>query len=126
MLHKLIIHILIIAIAIQTGRDALISLWFLANREAITDQYCINQDEPLLMCQGTCYLQNVLEEQHQPNDHNPLKIPSTEERISFILPLIAYQRVQYIDVLLQRSGDFYYTLPKSRLAIASLFHPPQV
>lgn len=126
MLRKLIIYFFVVAIAVQAGRDALTGLWYLANQKAITEQYCVNKAEPLLMCQGKCYLQNVLEEQHQPSDEHPFKLPASEERINFVLPL-TYSKKQFcLSLLSLKSSNFYYRLPKNRLAAFDLFHPPRV
>jgi len=126
MLHKLAISFLLIAIALQAGRDALAGLWFLANQEVITEQHCVNKYEPELMCHGKCYLQDVLEEQHQQEEQNPLKIPPSEERLPFLaLPLFfnSFREAAYRDHLL--SHNFYYGFPSGRLLAFSLFHPPR-
>ena len=61
MIHRLLAILLIGALLLQSGREAVIGLWYRINQERITEQYCINKEEPLLMCQGKCYLQKVIE-----------------------------------------------------------------
>jgi hypothetical protein len=126
MLHKLAIYIILIAIFLQAGWDALAGLWFFANQQALTEQHCINRYEPELMCHGKCYLQEVLEEQHQQEEQNPVKIPPYEERLPFlVLPLFfnSYKGAAYSDHLLRH--NFYYGLPAGRLLAFSFFHPPR-
>lgn len=126
MFRKLAIHLIIFAIFLQAGRDALAGLWYLVNQEAITEQHCINKYEPELMCQGKCYLQEVLEEQHQPEEQNPIKIPPSEERLPFLaLPLLvhSYSEVAHLGHSLRH--NFYYGLPRGRLLAFSLFQPPK-
>lgn len=37
-------------------------LYFKWNQQALTEQFCINKDKPMLQCLGTCYLKKKMEQ----------------------------------------------------------------
>ena len=83
MFYRIIIFLLIGALALASGREAMIGFWYLANQQRIADKYCINKDEPLLMCQGKCHLKKVLEGSGSNESRIPLAPPVSQEQLPF-------------------------------------------
>lgn len=125
MFHKLIAILLIGALLLQSGREALIGLWFRANREWVAEQYCINKDEPLLMCQGKCHLQKVIEMEAPEDTPFPAKIPAPEERMPFhALPAPLLLKAGFSLELLPEVFNFFYLAPFSVELDFTLLRPP--
>lgn len=125
MFQKVLAILLIGALLLQSGREAAIGLWFWANQEQVADQHCINKEEPLLMCQGKCYLQKVIETKATEDAPAPVKLPSSEERLPFIAllaprPLKAAFSVRSLS---RRAPFTYQPLHSAELAFF-LFRPP--
>lgn len=126
MLPRPLAILLIGALLLQSGREAAIGLWFWVNQELLAEQYCINKDEPLLMCQGKCYLQKVIETESSEGNPFPAKIPAPEERMPFYaLPAPRSLKAPFSRVLFSGKPDFYYQAPFSVELVLSLFRPPR-
>lgn len=125
--HRLLLILLIGALFLQSGREAVIGLWFWANQEQVAERHCINKDEPLLMCQGKCFLQKVIETEPPEDAAGTAKMPVPEERAPFYaLPVSHLLKPGFSrEELLGKSG-FYYLPPHSVEWSLSLFRPPWV
>ena len=125
MFHRLLAILLIGGLLLQSSREALIGLWFKSNQERIAEQHCINKDEPLLMCQGKCYLQKVIETEAREDAPGPAKRPAPEERMPFhalLTPRLYQARLNQVS-LWKKPGFSYLPLFSVEL-ITSLFRPP--
>ena len=125
MFHRLLAILVIGALLLQSGREAAIGLWFWANQQWVAEAYCINKDEPLLMCQGKCYLQKVIETEASEDSPAPAKIPAPEERMPFYA-LLAPRLLKAGFSGTPRSGNSQFSyLPLYSVELtASLFRPP--
>ncbi|MCB9267180.1 MAG: hypothetical protein H6558_19320 [Lewinellaceae bacterium] len=127
MFHRLLAILVIGALLLQSGREAAIGLWFWANQQWVTEHYCVNKEEPLLMCQGKCYLQKVIETE-APEKGAPLgKLPAPEERMPFnaLLAPRSFKAVWPITLVFGKPS-FHYLAPCSVECGPSLFRPPRV
>ncbi|MCB9272425.1 MAG: hypothetical protein H6564_00195 [Lewinellaceae bacterium] len=124
MFHRIISFLLIGALALASGREAMIGLWYLAKRQQITEQYCINKNAPELMCQGKCHLKKVMEGSAPERQEIPLG-PPVQERLPFHA-LIGPAAGLYLAapaVAVMQTGFFYrfsYCFEPAR----SLLRPP--
>lgn len=70
---------------------ALVYVWFLSkplvntvdffvNQEEITEELCENKDEPVLECNGKCYLMKTLEQEENPFETKVLEEDSKEKK----------------------------------------------
>ena len=67
--------LLILALLAPGLSKVAIVLDFKINQELITELFCINKEEPLVMCSGKCYLGKQLEaSQDQEDDRGPFSI----------------------------------------------------
>ena len=64
----ILLSTLLLAVSI---RDIFTIVSFELNQEFITEKYCINLNDADLMCNGTCYLSNILEENSKEKDMLP-------------------------------------------------------
>lgn len=51
--------ILILAVSVK---DLVFLVSFKLNQQAISERWCVNWDKPELNCQGTCYLNEVIQD----------------------------------------------------------------
>ena len=126
MFHRLLAILVIGALLLQSGREAAIGLWFWANQQWVTEHYCVNKEEPLLMCQGKCYLQKVIETEAQKDASSPAKIPAPEERMPFhaiLSPRLL--KAGFLVAPLLGKSIFYYYSPHSVELASTLFRPPR-
>lgn len=127
MFQRLLAILLIIGLLLQSGREALIGLWFRANQQWVAEQYCINKDEPLLMCQGKCYLQKVIETEDTEDSPSAAKIPAPEERMPFNALLAPRPpKAGLFTLRSAKKADFFYPAPNSVELAFTLFRPPWV
>lgn len=125
MFQRILAILLIFGLLLQSGREALIGLWFRSNQEWLAEQYCVNKDEPLLMCQGKCYLQQVIETEQSEDMPSGAKMPAPEERMPFhALPAPRLSKADFFRTLFLSAPIFYYQAPNSVELISSLFRPP--
>lgn len=127
MFHKLIAILLIGVLLLQSSREVLIGLWFRANREWVAEQYCVNKDEPLLMCQGKCHLQKVIEMEAPEDSPVPAKMPAPEERMPFhALPAPRPPKADFLTLRSVKRTNFFYLAPYSVELAFAVFRPPWV
>ena len=126
MIQRLLAILLIGALLLQSGREAAIGLWFWANQQWVAEAYCINKDEPLLMCQGKCYLQKVIETEVGEDAPASAKLPAPEERMPFHA-ILSPRLLKAGFSIASLSGKlvFYYHSPHSVELALTLFRPPR-
>ncbi|MCB9063605.1 MAG: hypothetical protein H6551_00520 [Chitinophagales bacterium] len=116
--------LLLIAMSYQYVAKVGIIVWYRANTDYITKEYCENKDKPELKCNGQCYLSKQLSKVDKGADtdkespvvyeKNDLPVYFTTEKPSFYFQLLPEKQKQHS----QYSSDYFYTY------ISSCFHPP--
>ena len=94
---------------------------YVINQDYIAEVFCINKDNPMLNCDGKCYLAKMIQEQQSEDQHQD--IPSADLReypIGFI-DILDYSFVKSTDIVTTIS--FYRNLYEERV-IPAVFHPP--
>jgi exopolysaccharide biosynthesis protein len=61
-MRKMIILLLMLALTFQSLYQLGWSVYYAANKERITQLFCINKDKPALNCNGKCYLSRKIKE----------------------------------------------------------------
>jgi len=59
-MRKCLSIVIVLFILAQTWRDSAMFTYYYFQQEYITEQYCVNILRPELMCNGKCYLNDVL------------------------------------------------------------------
>jgi hypothetical protein len=123
---KKLLSILLLLIFLLPGMAKLwIAVDFKINQAFIAENYCINKDDPVLMCSGKCYLSQQLQEAEEPYQQDlpfnaKLKIEIQLYLEAFCLTLrpvvwSATQSTEFPD---------HSILPVSAY-LNSVFHPPE-
>lgn len=127
MRQKILVLLLIAGIGAQSFAQFAIYLSYCANRQYITEKYCINKDKPTLHCLGKCHLKKVFIQSDSDKQDN--KQGTTPARVLWEYAnnlfcqsnssLIAIPLL-YLPQLVQIPYCFLYQY----LPITSFFHPP--
>ena len=81
--------ILIVLLASQVAYLPVTALWLETSRPVIAQKYCINQGQPELMCQGSCYINQIIADamENGPADEAPpASVPKELALFSAFLP----------------------------------------
>ena len=102
------------------------------NQSEIIEKYCENKSEPMLNCNGKCYLAKQLKKQEEIHafelDQNNKKIPTTKkvkEADFFILDSKELSSLALLEYNRSSESQFKNNLYSFEFN-SSLFHPPQV
>ncbi|MEZ4979165.1 MAG: hypothetical protein R2772_07690 [Chitinophagales bacterium] len=106
---------------IISANHLLIFAWYLANQEAITEQFCVNKDKPELQCNGKCHLNDVLASNNKEDGSSSKFTISSEifllqffQESSNTIFLVAYINSHFLSFEDVRSSQF----------TSAVFHPP--
>ncbi len=104
-------------------------VWYLANYEFVSEELCENTEEPMLQCNGKCYLAKQLEkaeaEKKEQDSEQPLPPFQVEEEyvcFSSFSNLIQFTP-EYIFREKDYFGNQFFT---DASPTDDIFHPPQV
>ncbi len=101
-------------------------LWLEGKRDIIAREFCVNQDEPELMCQGSCHINRVVARamENAPYEEMPLA-PSQKEpaQLSVFLPGSIHFPAAPSDHLSLR--PFYRPKAIFFTSIQGVFRPPR-
>jgi hypothetical protein len=71
MIKKVFLPLMLLALVLQTGREALLFAWYHYNLSGFEQRFCENIDAPQLECHAKCQLEKMVEAQPlQPNPQN--------------------------------------------------------
>ncbi|MEQ9439101.1 MAG: hypothetical protein RIG62_08625 [Cyclobacteriaceae bacterium] len=90
------------------------------NRDYIANVLCINKDQPITVCEGSCYLAKRLKQQQQKEQSAP-QVQLKDYPIGWITLL----RVQFSPLISEATIHGFHYDHYSFLGAISLFHPPQ-
>lgn len=122
-----LISMLCLLTAVPVLRLVIIYGCYELNKEYITKNYCVNIDEPALMCSGKCYVNGIIAESSA-EDGAPHPLPAVDDLRPIILFFhegfccsvsIAVRNGRLLPALL--TEDL-----RHRLYSASVFKPPRV
>ncbi|WP_179351970.1 hypothetical protein [Winogradskyella vidalii] len=66
-MHKVFSLIMTLLFLFVVSQQAVVIMHFKLNQKAITEQFCVNKDQPELHCNGKCHLSKELQET-EPSD----------------------------------------------------------
>lgn len=74
---------LFMAISMTPGvHQATVQLLFMANRDYVASELCVERDEPISVCGGSCFLEKQLE---RTNSQDEERLPVSEEESKLVL-----------------------------------------
>ncbi len=95
------------------------------NKTYIAQKYCVNLDQPALMCSGKCYINKVIAQTQDQQSDSPL--PRSKDKISvFLFPPPEMEKPAYRVFSFCRLDIPLPTPAYEHLFIPSIFHPPRV
>lgn len=123
MIKHISISFFVLLVLLQTFDKFGMIAYYQLNKKNITELFCINKDEPILMCSGQCYLGFKLTEQ-QENKGNS-SIVDTKKNIQLFLEDHSQKSVSKVQENLTKCPSFYlfhFSEPDQKV----LFLPPRV
>jgi hypothetical protein len=104
------------------------NIWYLANKEYVAKELCVNKAKPKLKCNGKCHLAKQLQKLEEPQ---PKKTPSAPKQLKLkelewvvasveILPATDYS------VISESTLTYWNEFKKAPRSFSNtIFHPPQ-
>ncbi|OWY19488.1 hypothetical protein C7N43_26490 [Sphingobacteriales bacterium UPWRP_1] len=128
MRQKLLVLLLITGMLAQSLSQFTIYVSYYANRQYITNKYCINKNKPTLHCLGKCHLKTVFtENEKQEKGQLPGSLPMQEwwqhagNLFCCAYALCLTEPLLFLARAMQHRFIFYYGYS----LVNSFFHPPQ-
>lgn len=121
-IRTIFISLFIGLVLLQTFDKATIIIHYQMNKDYIIENFCVNIDEPELMCSGKCYLSFELAQQEQ-EQQNPLLKVETKE-LTYVLQDLA--DLALFSTAHRSAIPKHYIAPEMRMHIGDVFHPPRV
>ena len=95
---------------------------FYWNRDDYTQKYCLYLDEGITQCRASCYLENLLKDQHK--DKSEAKLISSQQYK--MTELISYEKIDFSNLnKLEKHRFFYDSGPYQFDFHHFVFHPPK-
>jgi len=121
-MKKIVVILLSTLLLAVSIRDMFTIMSFELNQEFLTEKYCINLNNADLMCNGVCYLGNILEEHNKEKDVLPAL--HLGDQVLFVA-----QQSQQLDVekipgdrhVIQRRDQIGH----GQLFLSEIFQPPR-
>ena len=107
-------------------RPSVILHWKI-NQDFITEKYCVNKDQPMLNCNGKCYLSKQLEQLELKEKEEREQYPSPQEKIENTNIIFFANDLDEIDSssnLTSKKNHSYYINLYQFLATKSPWVPP--
>lgn len=120
MLKNVIPVFLLFVIGWNVSQEAFFLLWYQVANTSFTERYCINVEEPELMCHGKCQIQKVSEQKKEAPNH---PAPGLMLRFSY-LAVLPVQTFPLFSLSMKERASFPFFWGYDFLAIRTLFRPP--
>ncbi|MGH2622203.1 MAG: hypothetical protein ACRDE7_00885 [Sphingobacterium sp.] len=118
------IFIIVMAVLVLT-KPFFPILFYCANMDYIKEYFCINQDKPMLHCDGTCYLAKKIAEAKKKQQSERVPTDNTDNKMVQVDWVVSFN-FNFPNLILQD------TPTQQNLSIAfnpvfldNLYHPPQ-
>ena len=105
-------------------KDVILYLQLEANRDFIAEVFCINKDEPMVMCYGSCYINKTISDNQEKEQHTPN--PVKQKKIDFIGNRHTIAPVIHATHLNTTSPNTCRQNRSGRLLITDVFRPPSI
>jgi len=109
-------------------RPAIPLLEYFSNYDYISQELCKNKSKPVLKCNGTCYVEKVMQDADLlvKDDNSP---KSTIPIRNLFFPIFIIETFEYdLPILVREKSNclFYFKSLRINQLINSLFRPPQI
>lgn len=111
------------AILLNTVSRLIIHVDFLINQEYIAENLCINKEQPVKQCNGSCQLKMELEKDDERKEKT---VKHQVEIIPTIVSQEVYEFEQVAQIVPSEKAKFYTIQVETTGYNSSIFHPPTV
>ncbi len=113
----------------QAGSKAVVMLEWKINQQLITEKYCVNKENPMMHCDGKCYLAKQLrklemEEQKERSKHPFPSGKLKQAEMAFVCPQVVRM---LFSAEIQKTVEQAYAGPNNQYSFDFqnyCFHPP--
>lgn len=127
MRQKILVLLLIAGICAQSFAQFAIYLSYCANRQYITEKYCINKNKPTLHCLGKCHLKKVFTQSDADKENNMQGTVPVRVLWEYANNLFCQPHTSLVSVPVFPFGQLKhipYCFLYQFLPVTSFFHPP--
>ena len=121
--RNIILGLLILNVTGSAMMVPFIYLDFNLRRAYIADFLCVNKDEPIIVCNGRCYLDNQLKKAQSQQDKEKSIVPNHFNYTFYIEP--GKPHTLNVSYTFRSEGQTFYQVKPGISLIADIFHPPQ-
>ena len=97
---------------------------FYMNRDAITEAYCVNKDQPSLNCKGQCHLKKQLEAS-TPDQEETQQTGTTKTSILLFVFAKTDEEVNFDNAFVDQK-HYPYELIATNHFVSQIYHPPKI
>lgn len=117
-----LILLVLLAVLLQTFRQAEVIFGYHLNKGYITENFCVNKAKPEMQCNGKCHLKKELKESEENASKNPVSLKQFNELfLACDNPIADFLKpVALVTSIAVASFDFVYSDP-----CKDIFHPPR-
>ena len=117
------LYFIVVVLVLHTMSMPLAYLNFKINREYIAETLCINKDEPITICGGTCYLSKSIKKAHDnPESDKPVQHKKQVTEILYCLSSFEFTCDQTQEM---NKSKFIYKETVTSSFHNDIFHPPR-
>lgn len=104
------------------------NIWYVANKEYVAKELCINKAKPQLKCNGKCHLAKQLQQLEEPQ---PKKTPSVPKQLKlkeleWVIASVKIIPATETSVIAESNVTHWNDLKKAPRSFSNtIFHPPQ-
>lgn len=104
------------------------NVWYIANKEYVAKELCVNKAKPKLKCNGKCHLAKQLQKLEEPQ---PKKTPSAPKQVKlkeleWVVASVEILPVTKNPVITENYLIYWNELKKAPRSFSNtIFHPPQ-
>lgn len=104
------------------------NIWYVANKEYVAKELCVNKAKPQLKCNGKCHLAKQLKKLEEPQ---PKKTPATPKELklkemTWVITSVEILATTETPILSESTLTHWNDLKKAPRSFSNaIFHPPQ-
>jgi len=99
---------------------------FKINQDFIAEVLCINKDEPITVCNGTCYLSQELKKAYESEEHEAPLIKSERIEMIYLYSERTFEVLLSSDQVVNSPNTVYVNKLFPLTFATGIFHPPKL
>lgn len=123
-MKQLVVILFSFLILLSSARDLVTYVHFKVNQDYIANTFCINLDKPEVMCFGSCFLQDSIEENHDSDQELPVSVNMELVTVNYLLPEMILLDFTALNKV-KKSTPLFREKFASTALYREIFHPPK-